>query len=239
MLDVTLGGAILAGILSFLSPCVLPLVPPYLCFISGASLQDISDRRRTSALLPAFAFVLGFATVFVALGASASFIGWFLTKYLLQLTVVSGILIILLGLQFMGLLPIALINRELRFQPGRRPLGLIGAYLIGLAFAFGWTPCVGPILTAILLVAGAQDTLLRGTMLLAAYAAGIGVPFLLAATFVGAFLTWLQRFRQYLGWIERIAGALLVVTGLLFLTNMMPSISYWLLESAPVLGTRG
>lgn len=239
MLDVTLGGAILAGVLSFLSPCVLPLVPPYLCFISGASLQDISDRRGTGALLPAFAFVLGFATVFVALGASASFVGQFVTQYLRQLTIVSGVLIILLGLQFIGLLPIGFLSRELRLRPDRRPLGLLGAYLVGLAFAFGWTPCVGPILTAILLVAGAQDTLLRGTLLLVAYAAGIGIPFLLAAAFLGAFLGWLQKFRHYLGWMERISGVLLVLTGVLFLTNTMPSISYWLLEKAPALGTHG
>ena len=118
-------------------------------------------------------------------------------------------------------------------------MGLLGAYLVGLAFAFGWTPCVGPILTAILLVAGAQDTLTRGTVLLAAYSAGIGIPFLLAAAFVGSFLGWLQRFRHYLGWMERISGALLVITGLLFLTNTMPAISYWLLENVPTLGSHG
>ncbi len=239
MLDVTIGGALLAGLLSFLSPCVLPLVPPYLCFISGASLQDMSDRRGTAALWPGLAFVLGFATVFIALGASASLVGQLVTAYLRQLTVLSGVLIILLGLQFMGLVPIALMNRELRFQPGKQPLGLLGAYLVGLAFAFGWTPCVGPILTAILLVAGAQDTLTRGTVLLAAYSAGIGIPFLLAAAFVGSFLGWLQRFRHYLGWMERISGALLVITGLLFLTNTMPAISYWLLENVPTLGSHG
>ena len=239
MLDVTFGGAILAGILSFLSPCVLPLVPPYLCFISGASLQDISDRRKTNVLPPAIAFVLGFATVFVALGASASLIGHLLTEHLRLLTMVSGILIVLLGLQFMGLLPIAFMKRELRFHPDSRPLGLLGAYLVGLAFAFGWTPCVGPILTAILLVAGAQDTWLKGTMLLAAYAVGIGIPFLLAAAFISSFLGWLQKFRRYLGWVEKIAGALLVTTGLLFLTDTMPTISYWLLEHVPALATHG
>jgi cytochrome c-type biogenesis protein len=239
MLDVTVGGAILAGLLSFLSPCVLPLVPPYLCFISGASLQDISERRNPSALLPASAFVLGFATVFVALGVSASFIGRLMAEHGRHLALVSGVLIVLLGLQFMGILPTGILNREVRFQPGRRPLGVMGAYLVGLAFAFGWTPCVGPILTTILLVAGAQDTVLRGTILLVAYAAGIGIPFLLAAMFVGAFLGWVRRFRQNVRWIERIAGALLVVTGALFLTNTMPAISYWLLESVPALGAHG
>jgi len=240
MLDVTLGGAFLAGILSFLSPCVLPLVPPYLCFITGASLQDISDGRSGArALVPALAFVAGFATVFIALGASASFIGNLLTEHLQQLTVISGVLIILLGLHFTGLLPISLSNREIRFQVERRRTGILGAYIVGLAFAFGWTPCVGPILTAILLIAGSQDTVWRGTILLAAYALGIGLPFLLAAAFAGSFLSLLKNVRTYLGWVEKFAGVLLIVTGTLFLTNTMPTISYWLLDSVPALGTHG
>lgn len=240
MLDVTFGGAFLAGILSFLSPCVLPLVPPYLCFITGASLQDISESRSGfRALVPAFAFVAGFATVFIALGASASFIGNLMTEYLQQLTVVSGILIILLGLHFTGLLPISLSNRELRFQVGRRPTGILGAYIVGLAFAFGWTPCVGPILTAILLIAGSQNTIGSGTLLLAAYALGIGLPFLLGAAFAGSFLSLLKNVRSYLGWVEKISGVLLIVTGVLFLTNTMPTISYWLLDHIPALGTHG
>jgi cytochrome c-type biogenesis protein len=243
-LDVNLGGAVLAGLLSFLSPCVLPLVPPYLCYIAGLSLEEIAGEepvRRASrrVLAAALAFVLGFATVFVALGAGASVIGQALARHVGTLTTLAGIVIIVMGLHFLGLLRIPLLYREARLQVERRPAGLAGAYVVGLAFAFGWTPCVGPVLTAILMVAGAEDTAGRGALLLASYALGIGIPFLLAAAFARPFLAWMRGFRRHLGTVEKAMGALLVVTGVLFLTDTMPTLAYWLLDAFPALGRIG
>ncbi|MDQ4059858.1 MAG: cytochrome c biogenesis protein CcdA [Pseudomonadota bacterium] len=242
--DVSLGAAVLAGLLSFLSPCVLPLVPPYLCYIAGLSLEEIADagpERGASrrVLAASLAFVLGFATIFVALGASASVVGQALSKHAGTLTTLAGIVIILMGLHFLGLLRIPLLYREARLRVERRPAGLVGAYVVGLAFAFGWTPCVGPVLTAILMVAGAEDTAGRGALLLALYALGIGIPFLLAAAFAQPFLAWMRGFRRHLGTVEKAMGALLVVTGVLFLTNAMPTLSYWLLDAFPALGRIG
>ena len=242
--DVSLGGALLAGLLSFLSPCVLPLVPPYLCFIAGLSLEEVTGERVAPGagrrvLLAALAFVLGFATVFTLLGAGASTVNKVLAAHVGALTTAAGLLIILMGLHFLGLLRIPLLHREARLHVEVRPAGFAGAYVVGLAFAFGWTPCVGPVLTAILLVAGAEESAGRGAALLLAYALGIGIPFLLAAAFAGPFLAWMKRFRGHLGRIEQAMGALLVLTGVLFLSNAMPTLSYWLLETFPVLGRIG
>lgn len=238
MLDVTVGGAFLAGLLSFVTPCILPIVPPYLAWLAGLSFDDLSTAeasagQRRRVVLAAAAFVLGFTTVFVALGATASVVGQSLAQYFDTLALVAGIVIIVMGLHFLGVFRLSLLYRDLRIASARKPAGLAGAYVMGLAFAFGWTPCVGPILAAILFVAGAEDTALRGATLLAVYALGIGLPFLLAAVFVTRFLGWATRFRRHLGTVERVAGAILVVTGLLFATGQISTISYWLLETFP------
>ena len=234
--------AFIGGLLSFLSPCVLPLVPPYLCFITGASLDDLTDeamisRRRT--LLAALAFVLGFATVFVLLGATASAAGQFVRDYLPILAKIAGVFIILMGVHFLGLFRFALLNREKRYHQETRPAGLIGAYAVGLAFAFGWTPCIGPVLATILAVAASEDSVGRGAFLLAVYSLGLGVPFLLAALAVGRFLAFLKRFAKHLDVVEKAMGVLLILAGLAFLTGLHQNFAYWLLETFPIFSRIG
>ena len=239
MLDVSVGGALLAGLLSFVSPCVLPLVPPYLAWLAGVSFDELKSdsleaERKRRIVLSALAFVLGFTTVFVALGATASAIGRTVAQYFDVLAVVAGIIIVVMGLHFLGVFRIALLYREARVQVDRKPAGLIGAYIMGLAFAFGWTPCVGPVLAAILFVAGSEGTAARGAGLLAVYSLGIGIPFLLAAFFASRFLNWVAGFKRHMHKVEMAMGGLLVVTGILFITGQMSVFSYWLLETFPV-----
>ena len=257
-IDIGYMSAVGAGALSFLSPCVLPLVPPYLCYMAGVSIDDFrGDAVRpaggaavmgaTTGAAPArlalvgasVAFVLGFTTVFVALGAGASSIGGLLRAWQQELAMVAGILIIAMGLNFLGVIRIPLLSREARFQGAGKPANALGAYLMGLAFAFGWTPCIGPVLGPILTLAGGRDTVGEGAMLLAAYSLGLGVPFLLAALFSGAFMRFLGRFRVHLGRVEKAMGLLLVLAGVLFLTGGMQAMAYWLLETFPGLATLG
>lgn len=243
--DVSFAGALLAGILSFLSPCVLPLVPPYLCFLGGVTFdqltgEDAADRLLKRRVLHASAaFVLGFMTVFTLLGATVTALGQFVAEYINILSIVAGAVITVMGLHFIGLVRIPLLHREARFHLEARPVGLVGAFVVGLAFAFGWTPCVGPVLATILFVAAAEDSLLRGLGLLATYALGIGIPFMAAALAVGPFLRFAGRMRRQLRTVERVMGALLVGTGILFMTGTMSELGYWLLEAFPALGTIG
>ncbi|MCC0045025.1 MAG: cytochrome c biogenesis protein CcdA [Brucellaceae bacterium] len=244
MLDVSIGGALLAGLLSFISPCVLPIVPPYLAWLAGVSFDELkapdqgaAQRRRV--ILAAVAFVLGFTTVFVGLGATASVIGRTIAQYFDTLSVIAGIVIILMGLHFLGVFRIALLYREARVQVDRKPAGLAGAYIMGLAFAFGWTPCVGPVLAAILFIAGSEGSAVRGGLLLAVYSLGIGIPFILSAVFASRFLGWAARFKKHMRKVEIAMGGLLVVTGVLFITGQMSVISYWLLETFPIFQTIG
>ncbi len=236
--EIGLGSAFIAGLLSFISPCVLPLVPPYLCYLAGISLEEFSGstsapKASRRVFISAFAFVLGFSMVFVSLGASASFMGQFVQSYYYWLSKAAGILIILMGLHFLGVFKIALLYRHAQVEVANKPAGIPGAFVMGLAFAFGWTPCVGPVLATILVGAGAQDTVSEGVKLLGAYSAGIGLPFLLAAAFVGPFMSFMTRFRRHLGKVEKIIGALLVLTGILFLTGSMNTLAYFLLEYMP------
>ncbi len=245
MIDVSLGAAVLAGVISFLSPCVLPLVPPYLCFISGLSLDEMAGRGeaaprlQVSVLITAVAFVLGLSTVFVLLGATASSLGNALRSNLPLLSQIAGIFIIIMGLNFLGVFRLGWLARDTRYQHLARPPGLFGSYAVGVAFAFGWTPCIGPVLAAILSVAATQESVGRGMLLLCAYSIGLGVPFMLAALSIERFLKFFARFRRHFGIIERIMGVMLVVTGLMFLTGTMQSMSYWLLETFPALATIG
>lgn len=242
--DVSLWGAAIAGLLSFASPCVLPLVPPYLVFIAGVSLEELTDENKTRrgtgrVVLAAIAFVMGFTLVFTALGATASTIGRAMADYLDILGYIAGGLIIVMGLHFLGVLRIPIFYREARVHVERRPAGLIGAFLVGIAFAFGWTPCVGPALAAILFVAGAEESVLEGATLLAAYSLGIGIPFVAAAFFAGPFMRLMRRMRAHLGKVEKAMGVLLVLTGILFITGQMSTMAYWLLEAFPNLGSYG
>ncbi|MEW6452813.1 MAG: cytochrome c biogenesis protein CcdA [Pseudomonadota bacterium] len=244
--DVTYLAALIAGLVSFLSPCVLPLVPPYLVYLAGASLERLTDGdpknpKTGSQAQTAFAallFVLGFSTVFVALGAGASAFGSLLRSYSYELGIVAGVAIIIMGLHFLGLTRIGFLAQEKRAELVK-PVGLWGAYAMGLAFAFGWTPCIGPILATILAVAASETTVTKGASLLAVYSAGLGIPFLLAAFAVGPFARFLTRFRSKLKYMERVMGGLLVLTGVAFLTGAVSWMSFWLLEMFPALGTIG
>lgn len=242
--DLTYWGVFIAGLISFVSPCVLPIVPPYLVFLAGTSLEQLTDEDRDTRLglqivLSSVFFVLGFATVFVALGATATFIGDFVTAHLTWLGYIAGVIIIAMGLHFLGVLRIPLLYREARHHVQKKPAGFLGAYIVGLAFAFGWTPCVGPVLATILFVAGSEETAFQGASLLFFYALGIGIPFILAAMFAGPFMGLMARFRKYIGLVEKTMGVLLVITGILFITGGMPYLSYLLLEWFPQLGTFG
>jgi cytochrome c-type biogenesis protein len=241
--DVTYLAALVAGLVSFLSPCVLPLVPPYLVYLAGTSLERLSDADpKTGSIrdtvLAALLFVCGFSTVFVALGASASVIGAVIRAYSAELAIVAGIAIIIMGLHFLGVFRIDLLHRQKRAEIAK-PVGLWGAYAMGLAFAFGWTPCIGPILAAILAVAASEQTVAKGASLLAVYSLGLGIPFLLAALAVEPFAEFLVRFRRHLAKMERVMGGLLVLTGLAFLTGWVSTASFWLLEAFPALGKIG
>jgi cytochrome c-type biogenesis protein len=241
--DVTIAAALAAGTLSFLSPCVLPLVPPYLVYLAGTSVERLADAEPTAAvkrdtIVASLLFVLGFSTVFVALGAGASVIGAVLRAYSDVLAIVAGIAIIVMGLHFLGLTRIDLLMREKRAAMVR-PVGLWGAYAMGLAFAFGWTPCIGPILAAILAIAASEATIAKGAGLLAAYSLGLGIPFVIAALAIEPLAAFLARFRAHLATIERVMGGLLVLTGIAFLTGFISQASYWLLEAFPVLGRIG
>jgi cytochrome c-type biogenesis protein len=242
-MQVTVAAAFAAGMLSFLSPCVLPLVPPYLVYMTGTSLERLADaepapRVRRETVAAALLFVLGFTTVFVALGASASAVGALLRAYSGELAIVAGVVIIIMGLHFLGLTPIALLMREKRMEMVK-PVGLWGAYLMGLAFALGWTPCIGPILAAILAVAASEETVAKGAGMLAIYSLGLGIPFIVAAFAVEPFAAFLAHFRRHLGLVEKAMGGLLVLTGIAFLTGSVSQASFWLLETFPMLGKIG
>ena len=241
--DVTYLAALFAGLVSFLSPCVLPLVPPYLVFLAGTSLErfaekEVEQRVKRETAAAAVLFVLGFSTVFVALGASASAIGSLIRAYSGPLAIIAGLVIIVMGLHFLGLTRIAFLYRQKRLEIAK-PVGLWGAYAIGLAFAFGWTPCIGPILAAILAVAASEQTVTKGASLLAVYSLGLGIPFVVAAFAIEPFAAFLSRFRNYLHRVEQAMGALLVLTGIAFLTGSITQMSVWLLETFPVLGKIG
>lgn len=241
--NVTIPAALIAGLISFLSPCVLPLVPPYLIYLTGATIDHLESGEPAAAsrrvvMLSAAAFVLGFSTVFVLLGASASLIGELIHAWSAQLSILAGVVIIVMGLHFLGLTRISLLMREGRVSI-RKPVGLWGAYAMGLAFAFGWTPCIGPILAAILSIAAAEATVAKGAGLLAVYSAGLGIPFLLAAFAVERFSELLARMKRHLVNIERAMGVLMILTGIAFLTGAVANVSIWLLEAFPMLQNIG
>lgn len=231
-----------AGVLSFLSPCVLPLVPPYLTYMGGASFAQLrSDDRAVHArvVLTSLFFVLGFSLVFVTLGATATAFGQQFRQALPVLTPLAGVLIVVMGLHFLGVFRIGLLDRQVRHNGPSVATGPLGGFLLGLAFAIGWTPCIGPILAAVLSVAANESSALEGAALLGVYSLGLGVPFLLAGIAVGPFLAFFGRFKRNLGMVEKVVGALLVVTGLLFLSGNFTRLSYWFLETFPVLGRLG
>jgi cytochrome c-type biogenesis protein len=241
--NVSIPAALIAGLVSFLSPCVLPLVPPYLIYLTGATIEHVANEdtgasSRRAVMISAALFVLGFSTVFVLLGASASLIGAFIRAWSAQLAILAGIVIIAMGLHFLGLTRIGLLMREGRL-PIPKPVGLWGAYVMGLAFAFGWTPCIGPILAAILSIAAAEATVTKGAGLLAVYSAGLGIPFLIAAFMVEQFSSLFSRMKRHLATVERAMGVLMIITGIGFLTGAVSNVSIWLLDTFPSLQSFG
>jgi cytochrome c-type biogenesis protein len=234
-----------AGVLSFLSPCVLPLVPPYLTYMSGASFDQLRADGSTAGVVwqrsvfTSLFFILGFSLVFITFGATATAFGQAFRQALPIVTPIAGLFIIAMGLHFLGVYRIGLLERQLRHQGPGVASGPGGGFLLGLAFAVGWTPCIGPVLAAILAVAASRDTAMDGAGLLAVYSLGLGVPFLLAGVAIGPFLTFFDGFKKHLKTIEKIMGGFLVLTGLLFLTGQFTRISYWFLETFPVLQSFG
>ena len=233
--------ALVAGLLSFLSPCVLPIVPPYLAYMSGVSMAELQSGAKASrkALVTALFFVLGLSTVFLFLGFAASAFGAFFLANQQIFNYVAGAIVIVFGLHFVGLITIPFLNREARLDAGDRGGSALGAYVLGLAFAFGWTPCIGPQLGMILSLAATEESVARGTTLLAAYAAGLGIPFLAVAAFfprMQGLMGWMKR---HMAVIEKIMGGLLILIGLLMLTGGFSALSWWLLETFPGLAVLG
>lgn len=243
MMEITLAGAAFAGVLSFLSPCILPIVPFYLSYLAGVGINQISaeaqvDRHtRLRAVLAAFFFAAGVITIFMGLGAAATAFGQMVRDYFDILRWFAAALIIAMGLHFLGIIRIGFLYRQLRSDAGNTSkVSLIGAYFIGLAFAFGWTPCVGPVLAAILFTAAGADTASAGAGLLFAYGMGMTAPFVLAALFIGPFMKWMSKFRRHLGAVEKVMGVMLIVFGLLIATNSINYIAQWMLVIAPDIG---
>ncbi|MEM9581200.1 MAG: cytochrome c biogenesis protein CcdA [Pseudomonadota bacterium] len=233
--------ALLAGIISFLSPCVLPIVPPYLAFMSGLTvpeMQGTSAARRQTGLAAVF-FVLGLSTIFLLLGFTASVFGAFFLQNQVLFGQVAGVVIIVFGLHFLGVFRIPFLDREARLDAGDRGGSAFGAYVLGLAFAFGWTPCIGPQLGAILSLAASEADVARGTLLLGVYALGLGIPFLLAAFFIDRAMGVMTRLKRHLGLIEKISGLLLIAVGVAMVTGAFAAMAYWLLETFPALGLVG
>jgi cytochrome c-type biogenesis protein len=224
--------AFVAGLLSFLSPCVLPLVPSYVGFITGMTLPEVTGRRRT-ALTHALLFVAGFSLIFVLLGASATALGRALNYYQVWLQRVGGVLIILFGLLCLGVFKVVVLTQERRLHLERKPVGYLGSALVGMAFAAGWTPCIGPVLGAILGLAATSNDVTRGMQLLAVYSAGLALPFLIAAVAVESFLDWFQRFRRFLPWVMRVSGVILIVVGVLLVTGEFTRLAGWLQGLTP------
>lgn len=229
MNQVSVGIAFTAGVLSFLSPCVLPLIPGYISFLSGLSLEELQQgygrgNILKKAALSSIFFVIGFSVVFVSLGASASIMGKFLALHMKILTKAAGIIIVILGLHLLGVLKVGWLNVEKRLKLKQSSPGILGAFLIGLAFAFGWTPCIGPILAGILALAASQKTVLKGALLLTAYSAGLGVPFIIAGFSIGIFIKFFQLYKRFIRWGEIVSGLLLTTVGLLIFSNNLTAL---------------
>ena len=246
MFDISFFGAAFAGLLSFLSPCILPIVPFYLSYLAGVGMNqiaadaEVSPQVRMRAFLAACCFALGVITVFMGLGATATVFGQMVREYFDILRWIAAAIIIAMGLHFLGVLKIGILYRQFRADAGSTTnVGFLGAYVIGLAFAFGWTPCVGPVLAAILFTAAGQESAGQGAVLLFAYGVGMTLPFVIAALFIGPFMKFMARFRRHLGLIEKLMGALLIVFGVLIATSTINIIAQWMLENIPWFSTIG
>ncbi len=239
MLDITIWGAFVAGILSFVTPCVLPIVPFYLAYLAGSTSSemtaggDAGRAVRKKAILNAAGFVLGLVTIFTIMGMSSSFLGQFLREYMVWFRWIAGGLMIVLGLNFLGVIRIGFLQQERRVEGPQKVRGFFSAYLVGMAFAFGWTACVGPILAAILLMAAQQESATQGTLMLFVYGLGMGLPFFLAAVFYGYFLQFYGGFKKYLPVVEKVVGVFLIIFGVLLITNFTSYIAQWMIDTFP------
>jgi len=225
--NITFLGAFIAGLLSFLSPCVLPLIPSFITYITGLSFADIQDENpshkvRQQTIIHSLLFIAGFTVVFVLLGASATYLGSFMQSHMSLIRKVGGLLIIVFGIHISGLVPINLLLGEKRFTIHRKPAGYLGSFLVGLAFAAGWTPCIGPILASILMVAATEESVFQGIALLLTYSMGLAIPFFLSSLAIHQFLAIFNRFKKYIRILEIITGLFLVVVGILIYSNSMP-----------------
>jgi cytochrome c-type biogenesis protein len=240
MMEITFFGAFVAGLLSFVSPCVLPLIPAYISFLGGASLGQLTEEggvdsaTQRRVFYSAFAFVLGFSTIFISLGATATALSTLIAQHSLLLSQIAGTILVIFGLHYMGVFRIGFLNFEKRFHLENKPAGLIGSYILGLAFAFGWTPCVGPILASVLMVAASGDSTSYGISLLTVYAAGLGIPFLIAAFAVKPFMAFISRFKKQMRKIEITISVLLIITGIAIFTGDLAEVANWLLNTFPV-----
>ncbi|MBA4490417.1 cytochrome c biogenesis CcdA family protein [Paracoccus sp. S1E-3] len=230
--------ALLAGVVSFLSPCVLPIVPPYLAYMTGVGVNGLKSGER-SAVPAALMFVLGLSTVFLVMGFAASALGRAFLEYQVWLARIAGVAVIVMGLHFLHVFRIPLLDREARLDTGDQGGSAFGAYVLGLAFAFGWTPCIGPLLGTILSLAATDADATRGTVLLAVYALGLGIPFLLSAIFINRAIGVMNRIKPYMKTIERVMGVLLIFVGLMLISGRMADLSYWMLETFPGLANLG
>jgi len=233
--NISLFAAFTAGIISFISPCVLPLIPAYLSFISGVSVEEMKSRDRKSEVLKKVSlntilFILGFSVVFVALGASATFFGEFLLAKLSLFNKIAGVIIMILGVHLLGVFRIRFLDYEKRFHTKSRPLGLFGSFLVGLAFAFGWTPCIGPILAGILLVASNQDTVTKGVVLLSSYSLGLGIPFFVTAVSFHTFLSVFGWIKKHFRTVEIVSGVFLIIVGFLIFIGSFSSLTGFLVR---------
>ncbi|MDB2427775.1 cytochrome c biogenesis protein CcdA [Candidatus Pelagibacter bacterium] len=226
-----------AGLISFLSPCVLPLIPGYVSFISGQSLQEILKSKRIN-ILPLILFCFGFSTVFIILGASASFLGQTLLQNSEILRIIAGIIIIIFSLQLIGVINIPYLNYEKRFD-ARKSRNILFPYIIGLAFGFGWTPCIGPILGSILALASIEETLSRAILLLSFYSLGLAIPFVLSGYLIQKFLLFSKNFKKNINIISKIGGVILLITGILILTNQLQAIGFYIIKIFPFMQNFG
>ena len=226
-----------AGLISFLSPCVLPLIPGYVSFISGQSLQDIL-KSKTVNILPLILFCFGFSTVFIILGASASYLGQTLLQNSEILRIIAGIVIIIFSLQLVGLINIGYLNLEKRFE-AKKSQNILFPYIIGLAFGFGWTPCIGPILGSILALASIEETLSRAIILLSFYSLGLAIPFVLSGYLIQKFLLFSKNFKKNINLISKIGGIILLITGILILTNQLQMIGFYIIKFFPFMQNFG
>ncbi len=238
MENVSILTAFIFGIISFISPCVLPIVPGYLSFISGYSFEEMVNSGRSvlfrKVTLNSVLFVLGFSLIFVALGASATAVGQFLLQKLNLFSKIAGVIIIIFGLHMIGVFRIKFLNYEKKFHTGKK-IGPLGSFVAGLAFAFGWTPCIGPVLAAILAIAAQQDTIGKGIILLSVYSLGLGIPFLVTSLSINAFLGFFRKFSKYIRWVEVAGGVLLVIVGILIMTNNLTVLSAYFAKWFPFL----